>query len=279
MRIITNELIIKFKNYLLDEEKADATIEKYVRDVTAFTMWIEGRNIDKSAVLEYKTKITDEYAPASVNSMLTSINAFFEYNNWHDCKVKFLKIQKQIFASADKELSKEEYKKLLKAASDKNNQRLLTLMQTLGATGIRISELRFITVEAVKKGKANINCKGKMRVVILSDKLCKILNDYIKSQNIKSGCVFITRTGKPLDRTNIWKDLKKLCESANVPKSKVFPHNFRHLFARTYYSLEKDISRLADILGHSSVDTTRIYTIENGTVHKQQLQRMDLLLC
>lgn len=227
--------------------------------------------------MEYKEHLISAYAPRSVNSILSSLNSLFDYLGWHDCKVKTLKIQKQIFADTDKELTKSEYMRLLQAA--RNNKRLYYLMQTICSTGLRVSELKYITYEAVQIGQANIRCKGKMRTVILPKQLCKILKGYIKEQNIKSGAVFITKTGKPLDRSNIWSDMKKLCDSAGVARSKVFPHNLRHLFARTFYSLQKDIVRLADILRHSSVNTTRIYTMESGDIHRRQIERMNLLYC
>ena len=279
MKKITVETIKQFKDYLISEEKSEATIEKYIRDINAFYTWICGREVNKSVVIEYKNEIIELYAPASANSMLSSINSFFAYMEWYECKVKTFKIQKQIFASKEKELTKNEYEKLLKAAKKKNNEKLYLLMQTICGTGIRVSELRFITKEAIVKGQATINCKGKMRVVILPEKLCVALRRYAKEHMIISGAIFVSKNGKPLDRSNIWKMLKKLCESAGVSKEKVFPHNFRHLFARTYYSLEKDVIRLADILGHSSVNTTRIYTMETGEVHRMQLQRLGLLLC
>ena len=279
MKIITKELVEKFKNYLLNEEKAKATIEKYIHDVCVFMVWLGGIETTKSGVLRYKQELTEKYAPASVNATLSSLNSFFSFNEWYDCKVKALKIQRQIFVSKEKELTKSEYERLLVAAKQKNNQRLYYLMQTMCSTGLRVSELKYVTVESVKKGQANINCKGKMRIVFFTKQLCKMLKCYIKENNIKSGSVFITKTGKPLDRSNIWSDLKKLCESARVKKEKVFPHNFRHLFARTYYSLQKDIVRLADILGHSNIATTRIYTIESGEVHRMQLQKLGLLRC
>ena len=211
--------------------------------------------------------------------MLSSINAFFVFMGWYDLKVKTLKIQRRIFADKSKELSKAEYELLLIAAKDKKNERLYYLMQTIASTGLRVSEIKYVTCEAVRQGQAVINCKGKIRQIFLPKKLCQMLKKYIKSRNIKSGSVFITRSGKPLDRCAIWKMLKDLCESAGVSKDKVFPHNFRHLFARTFYSLQKDIVRLADILGHSSVETTRIYTMESGTEHIKQLQKLGLLRC
>lgn len=279
MRKIITERIETFKQYLIGEEKSRATLEKYIRDISAFSVWAEGKVLEKTLVLEYKQYLVNHYAPASVNSMLSSINSFFEYNEWYELKVKSLKIQKQIFADKEKELTKAEYEKLLKAAKRKNNEQLYMLMQTICSSGIRVSELRAITVEAVKNRRANINCKGKMRIVILPNELCKMLMRYIKAHNIISGAVFVTRTGKPLNRSNIWRLMKNLCDEANVSKQKVFPHNLRHLFARTYYSIEKDIVRLADILGHSSVNTTRIYTMETGEIHRRQIQKLGLLLC
>lgn len=277
MKRITNELIQNFKTYLINEEKSSATLEKYIRDVVAFMQWLNDRAVEKVVVMEYKQNLIENYAPASANSMLSSINSFFGYMEWYDCKVKTFKIQKQIFANKDKELTKAEYERLLAAAKKKQNEKLYMLMQTICSTGIRVSELRYITTDSVHKGEAVINCKGKMRVVILPKQLCKMLTSYIKEQKILSGSVFITKNKKPLDRSNIWKLMKNLCDSAGVSKKKVFPHNLRHLFARTYYSLEKDVVRLADILGHSSVNTTRIYTMETGEQHRIQIQRLGLL--
>lgn len=276
-KIITNELINNFKIYLYEEEKSDNTIEKYMRDIRFFREWLQNRHIDKSVVIEYKKELCKRYAVQSVNSMLSSINAFFVFMSWHDLKIKTLKIQRRIFADKSKELTKAEYERLLIAAQKKKNERLYYLMQTMASTGLRASEIKYVTCEAVKQGQAVINCKGKIRQIFLPEKLCQMLKIYIKSRNIKSGPVFITRNGMPLDRSAIWKMLKNLCESANVDKSKVFPHNFRHLFARTVYSRQKDVIRLADILGHSSVETTRIYTMESGTEHIKQLQKLGLL--
>ena len=279
MRKITNELILKFKEYLVSEEKSAATLEKYIRDITAFVAWMCGRELNKDLVLEYKQNIVASYAPASVNSMLSSLNSFFAYNEWYELRVKALKIQRQIFANKDKELTKAEYESLCRAAKRKNNEQLYLLMQTICSSGLRVSELSAVTVEAVRQKRANINCKGKMRIVILPDDLCRVLMKFIREQKITSGAVFVTRNGKPLDRSNIWRLIKSLCESAGVSREKVFPHNLRHLFARTFYGIEKDIVRLADILGHSSVNTTRIYTMENSEVHRQLIQKLGLLLC
>lgn len=279
MRKITNELIHSFKTYLIEEEKSENTIEKYIRDVTFFMIWLAGREVTKILALDYKKELCEKYAPSSVNAAISSLNSFFAFIGWHDIRIKALKIQRQIFSNKDKELTKAEYERLLTAAKIKGNERLYLLMQTICSTGIRVSELRFVTCEAVKKGQAVISCKGKMRTIFLPKELCKMLKEYIKEQGIKEGSVFVSRNGKPLDRSYIWKMLKNLCEAAGVSKGKVFPHNFRHLFARTYYSLQKDIVRLADILGHSSVETTRIYTIETGDICRRQIQKLGLLRC
>lgn len=279
MKKITNELVKKYEEYLFEEEKATATIEKYIRDVVCFMNWLGGRGIEKAVVMEYKNILIENYAPKSVNSILSSLNIFFDYSGWYECKIKAVKIQKQIFARTEKELTKGEYERLLKVAKEKKNDRLYYLMQTICATGIRISELRFISVTAVKTGKAEINCKGKLRTVFLPKQLCKMLKEYVSRHSITEGSVFVTRTGKPIDRSNVWSDMKRLCESAGVSKDKVFPHNLRHLFARTYYSLQKDIVRLADILGHANVNTTRIYTMETGNIHRKQMEKLGLLLC
>lgn len=277
MKKITKELIKKFRRYLIEEEKAAATVEKYIRDINVFADWLGDKELDKETVLTYKENLIKNYAPASVNSVLSSLNSFFTFNEWYNLRVKNLKIQKQIFANKDNELTKEEYERLLTAAKSKGNEQLYFLMQTICSTGIRVSELCYITVESLNAQKAQINLKGKMRVVILPKELCKMLLKYSKEQKITSGPVFVSRNGKPLDRSNIWKMMKALCESAGVARAKVFPHNLRHLFARTFYSIQKDIVRLADILGHSSVNTTRIYTMETGETHRRQIQKLGLL--
>lgn len=275
--ILTESILLQFKNHLLAEEKSTATVEKYMRDVSVFRIWTGGKSVDKMTVLAYKAGLVETYAPASVNSVLSSLNSFFSFCERNDLGVKMLKIQKQIFCDKEKELSKAEYGRLLEAARQKKNRRLELLMQTICASGIRVSELCAVTVEAVRQKKAVIRCKGKMRTVFLPKALCKMLADYIKDEKIKSGPVFVTKNGKPLDRSTIWKMMKALCKDADVDKEKVFPHNLRHLFARTYYSIQKDIVRLADILGHTSINTTRIYTMETGEIHSKQIQRLGLL--
>lgn len=278
MRYITDQLLEKFREYLESEEKSRCTMEKYVHDVRAFAAWLKGRGVNKCIVIEYKNSLIEKYAPASVNAAVSSLNSFFSVNGWFDCKVKAIKVQRQIFASKEKELSKAEYERLLEAAKEKN-LRLYYLMQTICSTGIRVSELKFVTVEAVRSGEANISCKGKRRKVWLPKQLCQMLKKYLKARNIKKGPVFVTKNGNPIDRSNIWSDMKKLCAKADVLKEKVFPHNLRHLFARIYYAMQKDIVRLADILGHASVNTTRIYTMESGDVHRMQIQKLGLLRC
>ena len=279
MKTITDEIVSKFKLYLYEEERSENTIEKYMRDIRFFRDWLGGGAVDKCTVLEYKKELCERYAPKSVNSILSSLNALFVFMDWHELKVKTLKIQRQIFTDKGKELTKAEYERLLTAAKKKKNERLYYLIQTIGSTGLRVSELKYVTCEAIRSGQATINCKGKIRQVFLPKQLCRMLKSYTKAQNIKSGSVFVSRNGKTLDRSNIWKMLKDLCTDADVPKKKVFPHNFRHLFARTFYSLQKDIVRLADILGHSSVDTARIYTVESGEYHIKQIQKLGLLRC
>lgn len=279
MKKITDKTIKDFRNYLINEEKAPATVEKYIRDLTAFSVWLKGAELCKEKVIEYKEMLKDTYAKTSVNSILASLNSFFDYKELYGLKVKNIKIQRSIFASKEKELTKSEYERLLSAAKRKGNRKLFLLMQTICSTGIRVSELQFVTISAVKCGQADIDCKGKSRRVIIPDALCRVLKQYAKEQKITSGSIFVSKNGKPLDRSNIWKLMKSLCESAGVSKEKVFPHNLRHLFARTYYSIEKDIARLADILGHSSIETTRIYTMESGDIHRKQIQKLGLLRC
>ena len=273
---ITKEKITSFKKHLISEERSGATVEKYVRDVTAFSEWLSGREVDKNTVVEYKAHLAEKYQASSTNSMLSSLNSFFVFCERHELRVKFIKTQKQLFSRDDRELTKAEYLRLLDAAKRKS-RRLYLLMQTVCATGIRVSELKFITVEAVSFERAEIDCKGKRRIVFIPKKLCKMLKDYAKSEKIKSGSVFVTKSGKPLDRSNIWSDMKKLCADAGVSASKVFPHNLRHLFARTFYTIQKDIVRLSSILGHSSINTTMIYTMESGRIHQKQIQQLGLL--
>ena len=265
-----------FEFALMENEKSPLTIEKYLRDVRYFLVWLGERELVKAEVLAYKAHLVEHYAATSVNSMLSSLAGWLKFIGRGDCCVKTLKLQRTAFCTENRELSREEYVRLLKAAA--KDERLQLLMQTIATTGIRVSEHKFITVEAAKRGLAEVRCKGKIRTILLPRKLCKTLLAYTKKQGIRTGCIFCARSGKPMDRSSIWAKMKKLCKAAKVLAEKVFPHNLRHLFARTFYSIEKDVVRLADILGHSSVNTTRIYTTESGSVHRQQIEKIPLLM-
>ena len=277
-RFLTAEMIAEFREHLILEERSEATVEKYIRDVTAFSAFANGGEISKETVIAYKKHLQDSYAVRSVNSMLASINSLFAFLGWHDLKVKSIKLQQQIYCPEEKELTKVEYTRLCRTAERKHNERLNLILQTICGTGIRVSELRFITVEAARQGEATVSCKAKTRSVFIVKELQKKLLRYAAEQNIKSGMIFITRTCKPVSRTNIWREMKALCEEANVNPQKVFPHNHRHLFARVFYGIEKDIAKLADILGHSSINTTRIYIISTGTEHRRRMENMRLII-
>lgn len=275
---LTNTEIERFRNYLREEEKSKNTIEKYIRDVTAFSEFCDGTTT-KDTVIAYKQSLIDGgYAVRSINSMLASLNSLFSFLGWCELRVKSLKVQQQVFCPEEKELTRAEYERLCRTAERKQNQRLCIILQTICGTGIRVSELQFITVEAVRKGEAMVSLKGKTRSIFIVRDLQKKLLRYISEQKITTGSVFVTRTGKPLSRTNIWREMKSLCIEAEVNPEKVFPHNLRHLFARVFYGIEKDIAKLADILGHSSINTTRIYIISTGTEHRQRMERMRLII-
>lgn len=275
MKEVTN-----FEYYLLDEEKSSATIEKYLRDIRHFlsflSEFLKETVIKKEHVIAYKTYLSEQgYAPVSINSMLVAINGFLRFCGLQDFCVKLLKIQRQIFCKDEKELSKAEYKRLLEASK---GTRLFYILRTIGGTGIRISELQYITVEAVREGQAYVSCKNKKRIIFLPKDVQAVLKEYIRKIGIKRGSIFVTKSGKPINRSNLWRDMKSLCKSAGVSEKKVFPHNLRHLFARTFYSMDKDIVRLADLLGHSSINTTRIYTMESGQKHLIGLEKVQKIL-
>lgn len=277
-RILTADIIENFRKNLELQEKSTSTIEKYIRDVKAFSAYTENAAITKEKVIAYKKYLRNNYAVRSVNSMLASINSLFSFLGWHDLRVKSLKLQQQVFCPEEKELTKAEYARLCKTAERKKNKRLNLILQTICGTGIRVSELQYITVEAAKQGEAVVNCKAKTRSVFIVKELKQKLLRYAAEQNIKSGMIFVTRTGKLISRTNIWREMKALCVEANVNPEKVFPHNLRHLFARVFYGIEKDIAKLADILGHSSINTTRIYIISTGTEHRKRMENMHLII-
>ena len=276
-RLITAKMIAEFKENLILEERSTATVEKYIRDVNTFVLYADGE-ITKETVIAYKKHLQEHYAVRSVNSMLASINSLFAFLGWHNLKMKSLKLQQQVYCPEEMELTKAEYARLCRTAERKHNERLNLILQTICGTGIRVSELQFITVEAVKQGEAVVSCKAKTRSVFIVKELKQKLLRYAAKQNIKSSMIFITRTGKPISRTNIWREMKALCIEANVNPQKVFPHNLRHLFARVFYGIEKDIAKLADILGHSSINTTRIYIISTGTEHRRRMENMRLIL-
>lgn len=275
---ITAETINGYAAYLREQERAEGTVRKYIRTLYALREYLDGAPLTKTALIAWKEELTAAYAPASVNAMLAPVNGFLAFMGRQELAVRPLKIQKSLFCDESRELTRGEYTRLVKAAKTGGDERLSLVIQTICATGIRVSELRFVTAGAVQAGRAEITNKGKRRIVFLPDKLRRMLKQYLHKQKITAGAVFVTRTGRPLDRSNIWRDMKALCESAGVDAGKVFPHNLRHLFARTYYSIEKDLSRLADILGHSNVNTTRIYTVESGAVHARHLERLGLII-
>ena len=277
-RFLSQEIISDFKEHLILEERSSATVEKYIRDVKAFAAFVNSAEVTKEVVIEYKRHLQETYAVRSINSMLASINSLFVYLGWHELKVKSIKLQQQIYCPEEKELTKAEYIRLCRAADKKHNERLNLILQTICGTGIRVSELQYITVEAARQGEATVSCKAKTRSVFIVKELQKKLLCYAAEQGIKSGMIFVTRTGQPLSRTNIWREMKALCNEAGVNPQKVFPHNLRHLFARVFYGIEKDIAKLADILGHSSINTTRIYIISTGTEHRRRMENMRLII-
>lgn len=278
-RILTKSDILLFKQNMISEEKSNATIEKYIRDIKSFYDFTDYNAVTKEVVINYKKKLVDKgYSVRSVNSMLASINSLFSFLGWFECRVKSLKIQQEIFRPEEKELSKAEYIKLVKTAQKKHNERLCLILQTICGTGIRVSELQYITVEAVQKGSTKVSCKAKNRSIFIVKELRKKLLKYAKSKGITSGKIFITRTGKAIDRVTIWREMKKLCQEAEVNPSKVFPHNLRHLFARAFYALEKDVAKLADVLGHSNINTTRIYIVSTGIEHCRKMESMRLII-
>lgn len=277
---ITEELLENYRIYLCEQEKSSSTIRKYICDLKKLVEYCGGRELSKLLVIKYKEYLMDEkqYKSSSINSFLAAANSFFDYMGWYELKVKYCKVQKKSFVPENKELSKEEYRKLVKTAEKEGKSRIGMIIQTICATGIRVSELAEITVSAVKRGIATIYNKGKERQILIPRDLQVRLLRYIRKQGIKCGLVFRTSGGKAVDRTWIWREMKKLCAKAGVDKDKVFPHNLRHLFARTFYTLYKDIAKLADMLGHGSIETTRIYLKESYIEHLKQLEGMDLLV-
>ncbi len=275
---ITTKQIEKFRNFLKEEERSQATIDKYTHDIQCFMDFIKGAHIDKTITVKYKEALGMAYAVSSANSMIAALNCFLRFMGWDECCVKQFKLQKNVFCTEEKELTKTEYIRLVKTAKSTGKERLSLIIQTICGTGIRVSELEYITVEAVLRGQTLVSCKNKTRTVFIVRELQKRLINYIKKQGVKSGPVFVTKSGKPVSRCNIWREMKAICKKAGVLPEKVFPHNLRHLFARTFYGLEKDIVKLADILGHTSINTTRIYVVTTGEEHRKRMESMKLII-
>lgn len=275
---VTKGALEQFTQELRRRERADGTVEKYRRDVAGFVTWLDGQPVTVGTAAIWKTHLLDSgLAPVTVNSKLSALNSFFRFMGWTDCQVKFLRLQRRVFRDQNRELSRQEYSQLLATAWSQARERLALLLETICATGIRVSEVQYITVEAARAGRVDVALKGKIRTVLLTGRLCRKLLKYAKKQKIAFGEIFLTKSGKSLSRRQIWREMKGLCKRAGVMPSKVFPHNLRHLFATVYYRANRDIVRLADLLGHSSVNTTRIYLQTNGAEHIRQLEQLGLV--
>lgn len=276
--VVTKAAVTIYLQFLKIQEKSKGTLEKYQRELLDLAKYLAGKKVTREDLVVWKEELEKRYSPVGVNGRLVAANGFFSFFGRYDLRLKLLKIQKEIFMREEKELTRAEYGRLVRTAERKGKERLSLLIQTICATGIRVSELEFITVEAVKRGRAEVNCKGKRRVIFLPARLQKKLKAYAAKKGISEGVIFAAKSGRPLHRGNIWAEMKKLCKDAEVSPEKVFPHNLRHLFARIFYSLDKDIAKLADMLGHSNIETTRIYIMESGRIHRQKLERMRLVL-
>ena len=275
---LTEQAFDQFEDYLRHDEREESTIEAYLRSLTRFAEWADGRSVTKELAMEWKTALAEAgYRPISVNAMLAAVNKFFICMGREDCKVKYLKLQRQMFRKSEKDLSKEEYQRLVQAAHEKGDLRMELILETICATGIRVGELKYITVEAIRAGVAEIALKGKIRTILLPHRLCRKLQKYAKQQKIASGKIFLTQDGLPVSRQSIWTRMKALCEAAGVERSKAFPHNLRSLFARSFYGSCHDVVRLADVLGHSSIETTRIYLMSTGKEYLRQLDKLGLV--
>lgn len=277
-RQLTQDHLAAYARHLHAEERSPGTIEKYLRDAAAFLHWLAGQPVTRERARDWRDDLLDRsYAPVTVNSMVAAVNQFFAFLGWEDCKIQSLKIQRKLFRDDRRDLSREEYQRLLDTAHNLGRDRLALLLETICSTGVRVSEVRYITLEAVRAGRAEISLKGKLRVILLPGKLCRKLKKYARAKKIASGEIFLTRSGKSLSRRQIWAEMKRLCKKAGVASSKVFPHNLRHLFARTFYKVCRDVVKLADVLGHSSVETTRIYLMSTGSEHTKILRNMHLV--
>ena len=278
-RSISGDRLAAYAAHLRAEERSPGTIEKYLRDVGALAAWLGGRAVTKEEVTAWRDALLARgLTPSTVNSMLAAVNGFFRFTGREDCRVKFLKVQRRLFRDAGRELTRDEYERLLAAAGNSGQRRLELLMEAICATGIRVSEVRYLTVEAARRGRAEIRRKGKVRTILIPGKLCRKLLKFAQKNKTVSGEIFLTRNGTGLSRRQIWAEMKALCARAGVEPGKVFPHNLRHLFATAFYRACRDIARLADVLGHSSIETTRIYLVTSGSEHLRQLERLRLVL-
>lgn len=278
MNTIRKKDLEEFKRYLRGNERSAGTIEKYLRDVSVFAAYLDGRPALKALAVQWKEHLIAEgYKPVTVNSMIAAVNAFFCFWGREECRIKPLRVQKRMFRETARELSVEEYTKLVHTAYELKQERLGLLLETMAGTGIRVSEIQYMTVESVRLGRAEISLKGKIRMIIIPEKLKKKLMKYAKTQKIRSGKIFITRSGRAMDRRQIWSEMKTLCQKAGISATKVFPHNLRHLFAQTFYRVHKNVMNLADVLGHSSVETTRLYLMSTGSEHIRQVERLGLI--
>ena len=277
-RIITSDMTVSFGQHLREEERSAATVEKYLREVRLFAAFLNGGEVSKDSVARWKAHLqADNYNPSTINGKLSALDRFLAFMEWRDCQVKHLRIQRRLFREAGRELTREEYARLIAAAETNGKERLSLLMETICATGIRVSEVRYITVEAAEAGRAEIALKGKIRTILIPGKLRRKLLKYARKNKTASGELFLTRSGGRLSRKQIWAEMKALCKLAGVEAGKVFPHNLRHLFARTFYKICRDVARLADVLGHSSMETTRMYLISTGAEHARTLELMRLV--
>lgn len=277
-RFINKELLEEYGRWLYEKERSIGTIRKYYYYLELLEEYLDGRELSKALVIRWKDSLREALAPSTVNGALAAVNSLFRYKGWTDCVMKFIRIGRRVFCPEQRELSRQEYVRLVQAANRSGDERTALVIQTICSTGMRVSELKYVTVEALDSRTVEVECKGKVRTIFLTKKLCRLLREYAKKKNICRGMIFITRTGKAMDRSNIWREMKKIGEKAGVSLKKVFPHNLRHLFARSYYRQEKDLLRLSEILGHSSINTTRIYTMESGEEHVRQLEKLDLVI-
>ena len=278
-RVISMDMVAAFKRWLYSEEKSRGTIEKYCRDVRSFQRWMKGSEVSREAGFHWKEQLLQEgYNPATINSMAAALNTFFRFEGWQDCRIRFLRIQRKTYRSQHRHLDKADYDKLVRKAKKQGRDRLALLIEAMGGTGVRVSELRCLTVETVKTGQVEIQLKGKIRTILIPEKIRKKLLAYARRKGIQKGPIFLTGRGRPLSRGQIWAEMKRLAKDSGVEPSKVFPHNLRHLFARTFYCLTKDLIGLADMLGHSSVNTTRIYLVDTEKQQMQNLNRLSHLL-